>query len=70
VRIRLEKDPIPDVSERRAFARAVAETPYLARWRKGEKEDRSIAGGPDRFKKLARLVDVAAAAGVDPAAKR
>jgi CRISPR-associated protein Cmr6 len=60
VRIHLETSPIDDASERRAFARAVVETPYLARWRKGEKEDKSIAGGPARFKALAKLVDLAA----------
>lgn len=60
VRTQLEKSQITDASERRAFARAVAEFPYLERWRRGEKEDKSISGGPARLKELARLVDATA----------
>lgn len=60
VRIHLEKEPIADPEERGAFARAVAELPGIALWRRGKKQDPSTRHGPDKLKAHARLVDATA----------
>jgi CRISPR-associated protein Cmr6 len=60
VRMHLEAQPLTDPVERRAFARAVATTPFLALWRRGETQDRrNIRDSRDKLKARARLVDTA-----------
>jgi CRISPR-associated protein Cmr6 len=58
VRWHLEVKPLPDPVERSAFVRAVRETGYPARWRRGEKGDRAIETGAKRLRALARLLVV------------
>jgi len=66
VRIHLEKHRIEDPAERRGLARAVATTPYLALWRRGETQDKqNIKNSASNLKARARLVD-AALAEADP----
>lgn len=58
VRKHLENQPLPDPAERRGLARAVAATPYLASWRRGETQDRRrIRDNPAKLKARAKLVD-------------
>jgi CRISPR-associated protein Cmr6 len=58
VRIHLEKQPLVDPAERRGLASAVAATPYLALWRRGEKQDKQrIMDSPGLLKRRAKLVD-------------
>jgi CRISPR-associated protein Cmr6 len=60
VRIHFEKQPLVDPAERRGLAYAVAATPYLALWRRGEKQDKQrIMDSPGLLKRRARLVDEA-----------
>jgi hypothetical protein len=54
----LEVEPLTDPVERSAFVRAVRETGYPARWRRGEKGDRAIETGSKRLRALARLLVV------------
>jgi CRISPR-associated protein Cmr6 len=60
VRVHLEAQPMADAAERRGFARAVAETPYVALWRKGETQDKTIRTGRDKLRARAKSVDTAA----------
>jgi hypothetical protein len=60
VRVHLEKQPIPDLPERRAFARAVAATGLPVLWRRGQKRDPMTQVGGAKLKARARLIDVAA----------
>jgi CRISPR-associated protein Cmr6 len=62
VRIHLEQQRLEDPAERRGLARAVATTPYLALWRRGETQDRqNIKNSASNLKARARLVDAALA---------
>ena len=66
VRRHLDKERLADPADRRGFARVVAATPYLARWRRGETQDRQhIKDSPARLKERAKLIDDAASEG-DP----
>jgi hypothetical protein len=70
VRVHLEKAPLADPVERRAFARAVSTTPYLALWRRGERQDKQrVRDSGDKLKRRARLVDDASS-DADPAPER
>lgn len=59
VRVHLEKQPLPDPGERRAFAGAVAATGLAAFWRKGQKRDPMTQVGRTKLKERARLIDAA-----------
>lgn len=56
VRLHLEKEPLPDPSERRGFARAVNATGLPEFWRKGQKRDSATQVGAAKLKERARLV--------------
>jgi CRISPR-associated protein Cmr6 len=57
VRIHLEKEPLSDPTERRAFARAVAETGLPALWRKGSKREPETQVGQAKLRERAKLVE-------------
>ncbi len=61
VRMRLEKEPLRDPRERRAFAQAVQSTGLLRRWRQGNKQDPRTNVGKKKLKERARLLDDALA---------
>ena len=56
VRVHLEKEPLEDPRERRAFARAVP-TEWIQQWRKGKKQDPQTGVGKKKLKERAALVD-------------
>ncbi len=58
VRLHLEKHPIEDPQERRAFAEAVRATGYLDYWRRGQAKTRTNVGRK-KLKQRARLVQTA-----------
>lgn len=57
VRLKLEKERMPEPAERLALARAIDSTGLLEYWRKGKKKDPTTQVGGDKIKALARLVD-------------
>jgi CRISPR-associated protein Cmr6 len=56
VRLHLEKQPLLDPDDRRAFAKAVAATGLPQLWRKGQKRDPATQVGGAKLKERARLV--------------
>lgn len=58
VRVHLEKEPLPDPTERAAFAQAVQATGVVTSWRRGQKQDPRTSTGSKKLKERARLVDV------------
>ena len=56
VRIHLEKEPLEDPAERRAFADAVSSTDMVQHWRRGNKKDPRTLVGKKKLKERARLV--------------
>ena len=57
VRIHLEKEPLEDPVERRAFADAVDSTGMVQCWRRGNKNDPRSPLGKKKLKERARLLD-------------
>ena len=57
VRIHLEKEPLEDPAERRAFADAVSSTDMVQHWRRGNKKDPRTLVGKKKLKERARLVE-------------
>ncbi len=60
-RVRLEKNPLRDPRERRAFVQAVQSTGLLQHWRQGNKQDPRTNVGKKKLKERARLLDDALA---------
>jgi CRISPR-associated protein Cmr6 len=56
IRVHLEKEPLPDIRERAAFAAAVPEE-MMAQWRRGESVDKATKLNKQRIMGRARLVD-------------
>ena len=56
VRVHLEKEPLEDPAERRAFAEAVMATGLVSHWRRSEKRDRRTNAGKKILRERARLV--------------
>lgn len=63
VRIHLDKEPIPDPADRRAFAKAVAATGLPEFWRKGQKRDPMTQVGTAKLKERASLIESHGTAG-------
>ena len=61
VRIHLEKEPLKDPDERRAFNRAVQSTGLIEQWREGRKQEPQTNIGKRKLKERARLLDDAIA---------
>lgn len=61
VRIHLEKEPLKDPDEQRAFARAVQSTGLPEQWREGRKQEPQTNIGKKKLKERARLLDAAIA---------
>ena len=57
VRIHLEKEPLEDSVERRAFADAVSSTGMAQHWRRGNKKDPRTPLGKKKLKERARLLE-------------
>ena len=57
VRIHLEKEPLEDPIERRAFADAVSSTGMVQHWRRGNKKDSRTRLGKKKLKERARLLE-------------
>ena len=57
VRIHLEKEPLTNTRERRAFAHAVLSTDFVESWRIGRPNDSRTNVGKKKLKQRARLVD-------------
>ena len=61
VRVHLEKEPLEDPVERRAFARAVVSMDVVKHWRRGSPRDAQTNVGKKKLKERARLIDQALA---------
>ncbi len=61
VRIHLEKEPLQDAEERKAFARAVHATDLVDGWRRGKPRERATKVGKKKLKERAQLLDRTAA---------
>jgi CRISPR-associated protein Cmr6 len=57
VRVHLEKQPMADPVERRAFATVVSATGLPGLWRKGQKRDAETPVGSSKLKERAKLVE-------------
>lgn len=57
VRIHLEKEPLDDRSERKAFIDAVLSTGLVQHWRRGKPRDPMTGVGKKKLKERARLLD-------------
>ena len=57
VRIHLEKEPLADVRERRAFVHAVCSTDFVRHWRNGRTKDPQTRVGKKKLKERVRLLN-------------
>ena len=57
VRIHLEKEPLEDPVDRRAFADAVNSTGFVQHWRRGNKKDPRTPLGKKKLRERARLLE-------------
>ena len=62
VRVHLEKEPLPDACDRRAFANAVRSMNFVGHWRNGRTQDPRTGVGKKKIKERVRLLDDAACA--------
>ena len=62
LRVHLEKEPLADAAERRAFAQAVLALfpKWVERWRQGEPHGRQTSIGSKKLKERIHLLDRAA----------
>ena len=65
VRVHLEKEPLQDPVERRAFAKAVVSTALVQCWRRGSSRDGETKVGKKKLKERARALDAVLATGGD-----
>ena len=57
VRVNLERNPLEDTVEKRAFVQAVLSTGYVQHWRQGRKREPETNVGKRKLKERARLLD-------------